>query len=116
MVPAWYMLRLLVGPFLSAPGARSTDAREAPALLLISQLLLIGGIMLLSLCPKPLMGSVSNAITRLFAATLVWQRQSLETIYGLGKRCSRWPRPSRLRAFGLSRHGSLDRRGGLKRL
>ena len=42
-----------------------------------------GLIALLSLFPKLLMGPISAAIDPEFAATLVWQGQSLETIYGL---------------------------------
>ena len=77
----WYMLRLFAAVFLGPPtGARPS---EAPALILLPQLLLVGGIVVLSFFPKLLMGPVSDAIDPQFAATLVWEGQSLETIYGL---------------------------------
>ncbi len=77
----WYMLRLFAGVFLGPlPDGRP---REAPAMLLLPQVLLVGGIAVLSFFPKLLMGPVSEAIDPQFAATLVWEGQSLETIYGL---------------------------------
>lgn len=75
----WYMLRVLVLFF----GPERSPAREAPVMILIPQALLVGGILVLSLFPKLLMGPVSDAIDPQFAATLVWEGQSLETIYGL---------------------------------
>jgi formate hydrogenlyase subunit 3/multisubunit Na+/H+ antiporter MnhD subunit len=78
----WYMMRFFVALFLGAP-ATAKPEREAPLALLIPQAVLVGGIILLSLYPKLLMGPVSAAINPEFAATLVWQGQSLETIYGL---------------------------------
>ncbi|WP_223428526.1 proton-conducting transporter transmembrane domain-containing protein [Tateyamaria pelophila] len=76
----WYMTRLLVGLFF---GPAITQSREAPAMILIPQVLLVGGILVFSLFPKLLMGPVSDAIDPQFAATLVWEGQSLETIYGI---------------------------------
>lgn len=77
----WYMLRLFAGVFLGPPPA--ARPREAPVMLLLPQVLLVGGIAVLSFFPKLLMGPVSDAIDPQFAATLVWEGQSLETIYGL---------------------------------
>jgi formate hydrogenlyase subunit 3/multisubunit Na+/H+ antiporter MnhD subunit len=76
----WYMLRLLA---VLAAGPARAGGREAPAMILLPQALLIGGILVLSLFPKLLMGPVSDAIDPQFATTLVWEGQSLETIYGL---------------------------------
>ena len=78
----WYMLRVAVGPFFGPPQPR-TQVSEAPVMILVPQALLIGGILVLSLFPKLLMAPVSAAIDPQFAATLVWEGQSLETIYGL---------------------------------
>lgn len=75
----WYMLRLLVTLFL---GPVTTKYREAPAMILIPQMALVIGILVFSLFPKLLMEPVSDAIDPQFAATLVWDGQSLETIYG----------------------------------
>ena len=77
----WYMARLFAALFLGP--APASAPREAPLALLLPQAALIGGIALLSLFPKLLMGPISAAIDPEFAATLVWQGQSLETIYGL---------------------------------
>lgn len=78
----WYMVRLFAALFLG-PSANNGTLREASAALLLPQLLLVGGIFILSLFPKLLMAPVSDAIDPDFAASLVWQGQSLETIYGL---------------------------------
>ena len=92
----WYILRIFVALFFAG---KSDDhkIREAPIALLAPQILLIGGIVVLSLFPKLLMGLVSNVIDPEFAATLVWEGQSLETIYGL------WdPSPTMLSAVSLT--------------
>ena len=78
----WYMARLFAALFLG-PRADPAPVRELPVFLLLPQTLLVAGILVLSLFPKLLMGPVSDAIRPDFAATLVWQGQSLETIYGL---------------------------------
>ncbi|MDK3072893.1 proton-conducting transporter membrane subunit [Sedimentitalea sp. JM2-8] len=78
----WYMVRLFTALFLGPPAAGGARGEASPALLL-PQVLLVGGILVLSFFPKLLMEPVSAAIDPEFAATLVWQGQSLETIYGL---------------------------------
>ena len=84
----WYMLRLFSALFLG-PAADSRRVSEAPPALLLPQIVLAGGIVFLTFFPKWLMAPVSAAIDPEFAATLVWQGMSLETIYGL------WdPRPT----------------------
>ena len=77
-----YMARLAL-QFLGKRGRGELSAvTEAPALLLLPQLVLAAGILLLSFYPRLLMGPVSEAIDPYFASTLVWQGMSLETIYG----------------------------------
>jgi hypothetical protein len=49
--------------------------------LLVPQIVLIGGILVLSLFPKLLIGPVSAAIDPSFSSSLVWQGMSLEQIY-----------------------------------
>ncbi|HEY2023656.1 complex I subunit 5 family protein [Paraburkholderia sp.] len=77
-----YMARLLNGIFLGARPARRAVVREAPIALLVPQFLLVVGIVILSFFPKLLIGPVSAAIDPQFAATLVWDGMSLESIYG----------------------------------
>lgn len=92
----WYMIRIFVALFV----AGNTDGyklKEAPIALLLPQVFLIGGIVVLSLFPKLLMEPVSTIIDPEFSATLVWQGQSLETIYGLWN-----PSPTMLSAVSLS--------------
>ncbi|WP_108662117.1 complex I subunit 5 family protein [Acuticoccus kandeliae] len=74
-----YMTRILVGLFL---GPRRREASEAPVELVLPQILLAGGILVLSFAPKLLMDPVSKVIDPTFASTLVWEGASLETIYG----------------------------------
>jgi formate hydrogenlyase subunit 3/multisubunit Na+/H+ antiporter MnhD subunit len=79
----WYMLRLFAAIFLGRRADTVSELREAPVMMLLPQAILIGGILVLSLFPKLLMEPVSAAIDPQFAATLVWEGQSLETIYGI---------------------------------
>jgi formate hydrogenlyase subunit 3/multisubunit Na+/H+ antiporter MnhD subunit len=77
-----YMLRLATKVFFGPGKVSLVDTREAPALLLVPQLVLVAGIVVLSFYPKLLMDPVSEAIDPYFASTLVWEGMSLETIYG----------------------------------
>jgi formate hydrogenlyase subunit 3/multisubunit Na+/H+ antiporter MnhD subunit len=77
----WYMIRFFFALF-AGPGSNE-PVREAPRALLIPQALLVAGMIVLSFFPKLLMDRVSAVIDPDFAATLVWEGQSLETIYGL---------------------------------
>lgn len=75
-----YMFRLGYAVFFGA--TPHGPVREAPAQLLLPQIVLVGAILVLSFFPKLLMDPVSAAIDPYFASTLVWQGMSLETIYG----------------------------------
>lgn len=75
-----YMARLLQ-VFLGAPRPTRPAIREAPFALLISQYLLVAGILVMSFFPKLLIDPVSAAIDPQFASTLRWQGMSLELIY-----------------------------------
>ena len=93
----WYMIRLFAAVFLGPAAPEAPPTREAPALLLLPQAVLILGVFLLTLFPKLLMAPVSAAIDPAFAATLVWEGASLETIYDL------WdPAPTMLAALAAA--------------
>jgi formate hydrogenlyase subunit 3/multisubunit Na+/H+ antiporter MnhD subunit len=77
-----YIFRLALCLFLEPDNKRPIPSGEAPMALLLPQFLLVAGILVLSLNPKPLMEPVSQAIDPYFASTLVWEGMSLETIYG----------------------------------
>lgn len=76
-----YMIRLAHSVFWGKRHAEHINVREAPATLLAPQFLLITGIAVLAFYPKILMEPLSRAIDPTFAATLVWEGQSLEDIY-----------------------------------
>lgn len=78
----WYMARIFTALFLG-PRNDTQDIKDAPLTLLVPQILLVGGIVLLSFFPKLLMGPVANAIDPDFAQSLVWQGKSLDEIYYL---------------------------------
>ena len=75
-----YMARFIQAIFLDPP--KSARVAEAPAALLVSQYLLILGIVVMSFFPKLLIVPISEAIDPYFASTLVWDGMSLEMIYG----------------------------------
>ncbi|MBZ9655979.1 proton-conducting transporter transmembrane domain-containing protein [Phyllobacterium lublinensis] len=77
-----YMFRLAYTVFLGERKAEFATVREAPLALLLPQYVLIIAILALSFFPKPFMEPISAAIDPAFAATLVWDGMSLETIYG----------------------------------
>lgn len=77
-----YMIRFAGSIFLgTARGIAVEQVREAPATLLVPQWLLIAGILVMSFYPALLMEPLSRAIDPAFAASLVWEGQSLQTIY-----------------------------------
>lgn len=78
----WYMIRFFAATLLGR-GAALQGVREASVWLVLPQIVMVGVILVLSVFPKLVMEPVSQAIDPDFAATLVWQGQSLETIYGL---------------------------------
>ena len=77
-----YMFRLAYAVFLGERKAEFEAIAEAPLALLVPQYVLIIAILALSFFPKLFMEPVSAAIDPAFAATLVWDGMSLETIYG----------------------------------
>lgn len=77
-----YMARFIQAIFLDPPKTGRGKIAEAPAALLVSQYLLILGILVMSLLPKLLIVPISQAIDPYFASTLVWDGMSLEMIYG----------------------------------
>jgi formate hydrogenlyase subunit 3/multisubunit Na+/H+ antiporter MnhD subunit len=76
-----YMARFMLVAFLPRPAARQRSM-DAPLPILVTQYLLIAGILIVSFYPKLLIETVSAAIDPYFASTLVWQGMSLEMIYG----------------------------------
>jgi formate hydrogenlyase subunit 3/multisubunit Na+/H+ antiporter MnhD subunit len=77
-----YMFRLAYAVFLGERKAEFEAIKEAPIALLVPQYVLIIAILALSFFPKLFMEPISAAIDPTFAATLVWDGMSLETIYG----------------------------------
>jgi len=77
-----YMARFIQAIFLDPPKPARSKIAEAPAALLVSQYLLILGIVVMSFFPKLLIVPISEAIDPYFASTLVWDGMSLEMIYG----------------------------------
>ena len=63
-------------------GSSSRAGSDAPMPILVTQYLLIAGILVVSFYPKLLITQVSAAIDPYFASTLVWEGMSLEMIYG----------------------------------
>ena len=77
-----YMARFIQAIFLDPPKTRRAKMAESPAAFLVSQYLLILGILVMSFLPKLLIVPISQAIDPYFASTLVWDGMSLEMIYG----------------------------------
>ena len=77
-----YMARFIQAIFLDPPKSARGTIDEAPAPLLVSQYLLILGMVVMSFFPKLLIVPISEAIDPYFASTLVWDGMSLEMIYG----------------------------------
>jgi NADH:ubiquinone oxidoreductase subunit 5 (subunit L)/multisubunit Na+/H+ antiporter MnhA subunit len=77
-----YMFRLLQTVFLGQRKLEHAKLREAPAILLIPQAVLVIGIMVISAYPKLLLDPLSAAIDPWLANTLVWEGFALQTHYG----------------------------------
>ena len=77
-----YMARFIQAIFLDPTKTAGGKIGEAPAALLVSQSVLILGILVMSFFPKLLIVPISQAIDPYFASTLVWDGMSLEMIYG----------------------------------
>jgi formate hydrogenlyase subunit 3/multisubunit Na+/H+ antiporter MnhD subunit len=77
-----YMARFIQTIFLDTAKSARLETSEAPPALLVSQFLLILGILVMSFFPKLLIVPISEAVDPYFASTLVWEGMSLEVIYG----------------------------------
>jgi len=77
-----YMFRLLQTVFLGQRKLEHRTLREAPAILLIPQGVMIACIMVISAYPKLLLDPLSAAIDPYLANTLVWEGLAMQTNYG----------------------------------
>lgn len=76
-----YMTRLAWSVFLGPRHPEHAEVREAPVSLLVPQILLMAGILVLAFHPMLLMEPLSRAVDPAFAASLIWEGQSLQEIY-----------------------------------
>ena len=76
-----YMARFILAAFLPRPAVHQSRM-DAPMPILVTQYLLITGILVISFYPKLVISQISAAIDPYFASTLVWEGMSLEMIYG----------------------------------
>ena len=77
-----YMFRLLHNVFLGQRKLEHIKLREAPAILLVPQFVMIAIIMVLSANPKLLIDVLSAAINPWLANTLVWDGFTMQAHYG----------------------------------
>lgn len=77
-----YMFRLLQTVFLGQRKLEHKDLREAPAILLAPQVILLVGIMVLSAYPKLLLDPLSAAIAPYVPGALVWDGLALQSHLG----------------------------------
>jgi len=77
-----YMFRILHTVFLGQRKLAHARLREAPAILLVPQFLLIGIIMLFSAYPKLLLDPLSEAVSPWLGGGLVWDGLALQTRLG----------------------------------
>jgi formate hydrogenlyase subunit 3/multisubunit Na+/H+ antiporter MnhD subunit len=77
-----YLFRLIHTVFLGQRKIEHRELREAPAILLVPQFILIAVIMVLSVYPKLLLDPISAAVDPYIASTLVWDGLALETALG----------------------------------
>lgn len=77
-----YMFRILQTVFLGQRKLEHKDVREAPAVLLVPQILLLALIMVVSAWPRLVLDPISAAIDPYFASTLVWDGLALRTHLG----------------------------------
>jgi len=77
-----YMFRLLQTVFLGQRKLEHAKLREAPAILLAPQFVLIAAIMVISAYPRLLLDPLSAAIDPWLANTLVWEGFALQTQFG----------------------------------
>ena len=77
-----YMFRLLQTVFLGQRKLEHAKLREAPAILLAPQFIMIAAIMVISAYPRLLLDPLSAAINPWIADTLVWEGFALQTRFG----------------------------------
>jgi len=77
-----YMFRLLQTVFLGQRKLDHAKLREAPAILLVPQALMIAAIMIISAWPKLLLDPLSAAVTPWLGGALVWEGFALQTHFG----------------------------------
>jgi formate hydrogenlyase subunit 3/multisubunit Na+/H+ antiporter MnhD subunit len=77
-----YMYRFLHTVFLGQRKLEHAKLREAPAILLVPQVVMVACIMLISAYPKLLLDPLSVAIDPFISNTLVWEGLALQTHYG----------------------------------
>ena len=77
-----YMFRLLHNIFLGQRKLEHAKLKEAPAILLVPQLVMIAAIMLISANPKLLIDQLSAAINPWLSNTLVWHGYTMQAHYG----------------------------------
>jgi formate hydrogenlyase subunit 3/multisubunit Na+/H+ antiporter MnhD subunit len=77
-----YMFRFLQTVFLGQRKLEHAELREAPATLLVPQVVMIACIMVISAYPKLLLDPLSAAIDPWIANTLVWQGTAMQAHFG----------------------------------
>jgi len=77
-----YMFRLLQTVFLGQRKLEHAELREAPAILLLPQVVMIACIMVISAYPKLLLDPLSAAVDPWISNTLVWQGTALQAHFG----------------------------------
>jgi len=77
-----YMFRLLQTVFLGQRKLEHARLREAPAILLAPQFVMIAAIMVISAYPKLLLDPLSAAVAPWLGGALVWEGFALQTQYG----------------------------------
>ena len=77
-----YMFRLLQTVFLGQRKLEHAKLREAPAILLVPQVVMIAVIMVLSAYPKLLLDPLSAAVAPWLGGALVWDGFALQTHFG----------------------------------
>ena len=77
-----YMFRLLQTVFLGQRKLEHAQLREAPAILLAPQFVMIAAIMVISAYPRLLLDPLSAAIDPWIANTMVWEGLALQTQFG----------------------------------
>jgi NADH:ubiquinone oxidoreductase subunit 5 (subunit L)/multisubunit Na+/H+ antiporter MnhA subunit len=77
-----YMYRFLHTVFLGQRKLEHAKLREAPAILLVPQVVMVACIMVISAYPKLLLDPLSIAIDPFITNNLVWEGMALQTHYG----------------------------------